>query len=458
MKLWILSFLVLIMFFLGCSKNQDRNQPMNIGVSKVDIAKAGTNDPDDPVYAKAIVFRQGKKQVALVIVDLIGLNGQPYDDALKLIEQKCGIPAGNICLSATHTHSNPEAPADLAEKIATAVIQAQAQVKPTKLFMGKGYRDDLSFNRRFLMRDGTVMMNPGELNPDIVRPVGPIDPEIGIISFRNAENSRPYASLTSFAVHCCTTSGMNKPEDRKADYPYWLEQSLCAEYGQDFISVFGEATCEDLNHFDVNRPNHNRNVIRGQFMLTDYVPRKTTATPTPNDPKYIGESLADEIKKQMSGLKEDIPDLGVRKEVIEVPLGMYSDMDMEWVKNTDEKSVTWLTQFRIKRIKLLEKLRSKYGENIPVTIQVFRLGKETAVVALPGQVFVEFGLAIKKASPFANTMVIELANERDYIAIIPLRKSYCEGHFEIIDSVIECGGGEMMTDAAIRLLKELKNE
>ena len=51
------------------------------------------------------------------------------------------------------------------------------------------------------------------------------------------------------------------------------------------------------------------------------------------------------------------------------------------------------------------------AQTLPLEVQVIRLGRETAIVTLPGEVFVELGLAIKSASPFETTLVIELANE-----------------------------------------------
>jgi len=431
-----------------------------VGVAAVDLAQDGRSDPNDPAYVKAVVFRQGGQQAALVICDLIGVSGELSPRARESAAREGGMPVEHICLSATHTHSNPDRPDDLVERIAQAVVEAQAAVRPVKLMVGNGHRDDISFNRRYLMRDGTVMMNPGQLNPDIVRPVGPIDPEIGIVLFRNADDGKPYASLTSFASHCCSfkwDAQHNKdPYDRRADYAYWLERSLREEFGPDFVSVFGEGFCEDIGEIDVNRPHAYKKVTRGQFMLIDYVPLETTASPDPSNSKYVGEALADEIKAQVPKLREDHPALAVRQQVIRVPLGMYSDMDLEWAKSADYQAVSWLTQFRIDRILDLDKLRKRYGETLPVNVQVIRLGEETAIAALPGQLMVELGLALKQASPFADTLAIELANEDEYIALVPPRKSFCEGHFEVIHSLLECGGGEMMVDAAVRLLRELK--
>ena len=77
-----------------------------------------------------------------------------------------------------------------------------------------------------------------------------------------------------------------------------------------------------------------------------------------------------------------------------------------------------------------------------------------AIVTLPGEIFVELGLAIKERSPFANTLVIELANESCHY--VPTCKAFTEGSYETINSVLMPGGGEMLVDAAVGLLNELK--
>lgn len=74
-------------------------------------------------------------------------------------------------------------------------------------------------------------------------------------------------------------------------------------------------------------------------------------------------------------------------------------------------------------------------------------------MTLPGEVFVEHGLAIKKASPFRTTLVIELAN--DVPAYIPTRKALAEGSYETVNSRLQPGGGEMMVEAAVEILKQL---
>jgi hypothetical protein len=95
----------------------------------------------------------------------------------------------------------------------------------------------------------------------------------------------------------------------------------------------------------------------------------------------------------------------------------------------------------------------RHGETIPLEVQVFRLSRDVAVVGLPGEVFVDLGLAIKRASPFPTTLVIELC--QDAPGYIPTKKAFVEGSYETINSRIAPGGGEIMVEAAVRLLKAL---
>ena len=82
--------------------------------------------------------------------------------------------------------------------------------------------------------------------------------------------------------------------------------------------------------------------------------------------------------------------------------------------------------------------------------QVISLGDQVAWVGLSGEVFVELGMAIKLASPFPVTSVIELCS--DMIDYIPNRKAYVEGAYEVITARCQPESGEMLVDAASRLL------
>jgi hypothetical protein len=92
-------------------------------------------------------------------------------------------------------------------------------------------------------------------------------------------------------------------------------------------------------------------------------------------------------------------------------------------------------------------------EKLPMDVQAFRLSDSTALVTLPGELFVELGLSIKQNSPFETTFVVELAN--DFPGYIPTKQAFAEGSYEPTNSKVMPGGGEMLRDAAIELLKKL---
>jgi len=81
------------------------------------------------------------------------------------------------------------------------------------------------------------------------------------------------------------------------------------------------------------------------------------------------------------------------------------------------------------------------------------LGSDVAIVCLPGEVFVDLGLAIKQGSPFQTTLVFELSNCVETI-YIPTRAAYAGGSYEVTNSATEPGSGEQLVETALALLRE----
>jgi hypothetical protein len=91
-----------------------------------------------------------------------------------------------------------------------------------------------------------------------------------------------------------------------------------------------------------------------------------------------------------------------------------------------------------------------------VEVQVIVIGA-TAFVGLPGEIFTEFGLQIKAASPFLETFVVELAN--GWHGYIPTQEAFIHGGYEArlgFTSRLVPEAGDRMVAAALRLLKEMK--
>jgi len=405
----------------------------------------------NPLRAKAVVLRQGDESAALVSCDIIGLSLDVTSRARKRASAETGIPAENILLAATHSHTGPlyfgalrkylhdkavaehgsdpyekvDYSARLVRRITEAITRANAAAKPVRVEAGSAEQRGLSFNRRFHMKNGTVRFNPGVQNPDIVRTAGPIDPEVGIVFLRQAETGNSIAAIINFALHLDTVGGT----EYAADYPYYLEQALRDKYGKDMTLLYGTGTCGDINHIDITKR---------ERLKTD----------------YIGKTLAETVAAKAASLSTAEPALAVRNKIVEVPLQHYGPEKVaqarENIKKVGTKELSFLDQVEAYKILAIEMRQSR---TIPLEVQVFRLSRDVAVVGLPGEVFVDLGLAIKKASPFAHTLVIELC--QDAPGYIPTKKAFSEGSYETVNSRIAPGGGEKMVETAIRLLKEL---
>lgn len=409
----------------------------------------------DPLLAKALVFAQDDELVALVFCDLAGISLDVSTRARERIADEIGIPVTHTIVAATHSHTGPlyfgalrahfrrkaieqhgrdpleevDYPALLSDRIVTAVRQAKSSLQPVRLAAGYGIERRLSFNRRFHMKTGPVRFNPGQLNPNIVRPAGPIDSEVGLISLLPRTGDKPLGALVSFALHLDTVGGT----EYSADFPKHLQDSLRKTHGPDFVSFFGEGTCGDINHVDVS--------IRGRRTADE-----------------IGGMLGETVLDRLANLPAvEQPSLAIRSQFVDAVLQQYDAAEIEAAAELMERVADRQVAFleRVKAYKIMA-LGLRGEPTIPLEVQAVRLSDEVAVVSLPGEVFVEFGLAIKQGSPFETTLVIELAN--DAPGYIPTRKAFAEGSYETVNSRVRPGEGERMVETALRLLNELKSD
>ncbi len=412
----------------------------------------------DPLLAKAVVFAQGETQVALVFCDLVGISLDVSSQVRRIAEQLAGIPASNVSVAATHSHTGPlyfgalrkhfrdraitdrgtdrhelvDYPTELVGRLVRAILTAQRNLQPVTLTAGYAHEDRLSFNRRFHMKSGPVRFNPGHLNPDIVRPAGPIDPQVGLIGLTPADKSRPTAAIVSFALHLDTVGGSLY----SGDYPRYVQDELQEIYGSRFVSMFGAGTCGDINHIDVTKK-----ASEGR--------RKT---------EQIGTMLADTVAKELPRLEAiGTPSLAVKSAVLNATLQSYSPARIAQARlmmdRVADRAVGFLDRVEAYKIMAIE---MRAGETIPLEVQAFRFSDRLAIVTLPGEIFVELGLAIKEASPFETTLVIELAG--DAPGYIPTHKAFGEGSYETVNSRVIPGSGEKLVDLAVRLLNELSKE
>ena len=94
------------------------------------------------------------------------------------------------------------------------------------------------------------------------------------------------------------------------------------------------------------------------------------------------------------------------------------------------------------------------GGTVSALIQAFQLSPETVIIGLPSEVSVELGLAIKKGSPYANTLLVQLSN--DWFGYIPTQRIFEEGNYEAVVAKVRPGEGERIVKATLDLITDLK--
>lgn len=405
---------------------------------------------DDDLHAKAIVVERDGAKVAMVVCDLISMPRPVADDARRLIQQSLGLPAERVMISATHTHTGPVLPAgssrDPSEEgglatakeyvqtlpglIARSVEAANQNLRPAKISVAIGREDRLSFNRRFHMKDGTVGWNPGKLNPNIVRPVGPVDPEVPVVFFESADG-KPVATYVNFAMHLDTVSGTRI----SSDYPHTLSTILAKLKGPEMVTVFSIGAAGDINHIDVSSGEKQGG---------------------PQEARRIGTVLAGEVIKSYARLRPatTFAPRG-RSELVELELAPITPQEVEQARKVAVKfgkdAPTFLE--RVHAYKVLD-VAAREGKPLEAEVQAIALGEDLAFVALPGEIFVELGLAIKEQSPYRHTIIAELANGS--IGYVPTRRAFTEGNYEPVSARCAAGSGEKIVETAVRMLKALK--
>lgn len=406
----------------------------------------------DPLHAKAIVIEQGGEKVAFVVLDVAYMPRTLVVAARQLIAEQSGIAGERVMISATHTHSGPvltrgnmmdevtgantpqvtEYMGKLATLIARAVADANGKLVPAQASVAKGREENLSFNRRFVMKDGSFSWQGPRLSKAIARPAGPIDPEVGIWHLTTAgKTAAPLATYVNFAMHPTVIAG-NK---WSPDYPGYLAKRLAEYFGPEMLTFFANGCCGNVNQINVNWAGNQNGPSAGE---------------------RVGTLLAAAVFRSLPELvpqRTFVP--RVRSKMVTLQRRTFTEAEIAEARAMAPNiaSPAHSIPAKAKTVCILDTLAN---QNVPleVEVQVVALSDHLAIVALPGEMFVELGLALKQASPFQHTFIAELANGT--IGYIPNRSAYPEGLYEVVSARGAAGSGEQLVDVALELLEQVK--
>ena len=423
---------------------QDTPSTLKVGAAAVEIEAddamviGGSIHPgrargqEGKLRAVAVVLEKpGSGTLAIVACDVLMMGRDLLDAAAAEIEKACGIPFAHVLINCTHTHHAPSTctvhgyardevfSRRAVEAVVKAAREAHARRADAEFLFARGEESSVGQNSRLLLKDGSVYwIGPRD---DAVRPTGPFDPELPVLTFRGRDG-RPVATVFNHSTH---TIGTLKGGVRSPSFYGHAAQELEAELGG--VVQFLEGASGSTHNLGVPCAEA---VVRIKAAV-----RETFARAEPRPVSSIA-GLKREFTFRIRRFDE------AREEEA---VAAYCR------KRAGERWEGIVQVFRDQR-KVLAPLQ---GQERRTWIQALRIG-DVAIVGVPAEYFTGLGLEIKRRSPFRHTYVAELAN--DWIGYLPDRKAHELGGYQTwtgLHSYAEPGTGEAVADEAVKLLHEL---
>lgn len=412
----------------------------------------------DPLHARALVLQSGETTIAFVVCDICLISREIFDDAKQQASAKTGIPVSRMLTSATHTHTaptsvplaqcrpNPEYVQFLTESIAQAIIQAHSRLEPAQAAWAVAEEPAEVSNRRWYVKDGNIPPNPFGKSTDkvrmnaprgssmLIKPAGPIDPEITILSVQTTAG-RPLALLANYSLHYV---GGLPPNQLSADYFGEFARQIQKRLGADdtFVGIMSNGTSGDINNYNFKEP-------RPRAEAFERI-------------RAVAEIIADRTYKAVKGLdyQSKLP-IEMRERTIDLAIRKPNQDEVKYARKllADAKDPERLT---MNEVYARETVQIDQGpDTVNLKLQALRIGS-LGIVAVPCEVFAEIGLEIKQKSPLKPTFVIGLAN--GYNGYLPTPEQHLLQGYETWRSswsYLEVNASTKINTQLFQMLKEL---
>ncbi|TET97127.1 MAG: hypothetical protein E3J29_04810 [Dehalococcoidia bacterium] len=392
----------------------------------------------DPLFARVLVLDYGgDDQCAIVGCDLLGIHPQLVAEVRRAVPSLCGIPAEQVMVAAAHNHAGPwglragmfsqlakELAADVARKIVGAVVFAHSQRRPATLKLGQAVVDTVSQNRR---------------HPD-----WPIDPVLRLLLV-DGEDGRPVASLVNFACHATVLSAANlmlsaefpgvacRIVREQTGAPAVYLNGACANVNptwirQDFDSVervgqiIGGQALRLIGELQTLGPGQRADNIRWDEFTEKAVPGRIL------EPRFRAARREMELPLRPFQTDEEYAARIAELEGEAAPLAEGSDERREvMARLTHAQNERWAGAWA---------RRQPQAATLRTEVQALSLGEGPstssgqglALLALPGEFFVETAEVIQAECGIPDLLVACYAN--DYIGYVVPPEAYAQGGYE----------------------------
>lgn len=407
----------------------------------------------DPLMVRTAVMSDGTTTLVLAVCDLVGVSGELVDAARSLIERECGIPAANVCIAATHTHSGaaPSRDEGLAEflavtarKICGAVQMATRGMQTVTLKYAETEVATISQNRR---------------HPD-----GPIETTGKILLAAPEGGAAPVATLVNFACHATVLEHDNLLYS--ADFPGAAARLVERALGG--ACVYMQGACGNINpiwmrhDFDevervggilgaaAARTAHElRPLGEGQWAVNLNWSESTPKQPAPGT--VLAEPRFAAALRKVDLPRRSLPELvEIEREIaeLEAKLEVLASGDVAGRRALRPR----YNQLRMDRAQKSQDPAAP-GATKAIEIQAFRLSGDCAMIALPGEFFVETARELEQACGVKHLLICGYAN--DTIGYVAAAHEFPHAGYEVGRTKFAPESAAMVVEAAAALVGSL---
>jgi neutral ceramidase len=289
-----------------------------------------------------------------------------------------------------------------------------------------------------------VWMNPPVGSEFLDRPVSPTDPQVSFLAVKTIDD-KWIGILANYSTHYV---GGVPPNVISADYYGRVDVMLKSKLkaGKGFIGIMSNGTSGDVNTMD--------------FRLTKKYPSQDY-----EKINEIANEITDSIVKVLTNVKYiEKPEFRVSNGESEIARRQPSAKILEWAKN-----LVRTTEFTklgtadkasddIKSLYALDIVKLDFYEPLSykLQLQAIRIG-DGVIGTLPGEIFSETGLNLKKSSPFKYYFTISHANGQ--FGYVPPAEQFLLGGYETwlcSGSLLEINAAEKLEQSLTALVKSLK--
>ncbi len=415
----------------------------------------------DDLYVTALALDDGERKALIIAADVLMMSYTQCNEHKARIGAATGISLDSILINCSHTHTGPflngerfgdetvcpEYVAEVEEKIVEVSKLAFADMKESAFSVGGGKAENISFVRRFKMKNGNTSTNPGVNNPEIDHVLGTPNEEVKFL--RIDREGGDDVVLVSFGTHADAIGG----ELVSADWPGFVRSTLESAL-DDTKCIFMTAPQGDVNHINTNPTAADRKGL--EYESFDGVPRGY------DHAKHMGRVVASAVLASYGKTRDVKADkLAFDNLEITIPANSENSRYDEALRIKKLHAEGRAHELPFEKMELTTVVAEAYRivelydgpTEFKFVLSGLSLG-DVVFLGMPGECFVDIGRRIEAESSYDTTFVCCLTNGGE--TYFPTSSAYDEGGYEARSSRLKKGGDDIVVENTIALSKKLK--